>query len=156
MSKKLLVAFDDSENASRGVVFIDNYFSRDVDITLLSVIPDTASVCNMNSPSLSHYFRNKQSAFCTIEDMKKQILKDALTSARARLEAAGFARERISTKVVSEKKGVAGAIIEEAGRGYDTLVIGRKGHSALEEFFMGSITYKVMNSVRNVNLVLVR
>jgi nucleotide-binding universal stress UspA family protein len=156
MSKKLLVAFDDSENASRGVVFIDNYFSRDVDITLLSVIPDTAAVCNMNSPSLTHYFRSKQSAFCTIEDMKKQVLKDALASARTRLEAAGFDPEKITTKVVSEKKGVAGAIIEEAGHGYDTLVIGRKGHSALEEFFMGSITYKVMNSVRNVNLVIVQ
>ncbi|HDR15927.1 MAG TPA: universal stress protein [Desulfobacteraceae bacterium] len=156
MSKKVLVAFDDSENASRGVVFIDNYFSRDVDVTLLSVVPDTAAVCSMNSPSLTPYFRDKQSAFCTIEDMKKQVLKEALASARARLEAAGFDPERITTKVVSEKKGVAGAIIEEAGFGYDTLVIGRKGHSALQEFFMGSITYKVINSVRKMNLVLVR
>jgi len=156
MPKKLLVAFDDSENASRGVVFIDHYFSRDVDITLLSVVPDTAAVCNMNSPSLTQYFRSKQNAFCTVEDMKKQVLKDALASARSKLEAVGFDRERITTKVVAEKKGVAGAIIEEAGRGYDTLIIGRKGHSALEEFFMGSITYKVINSVRNVNLVLVR
>jgi nucleotide-binding universal stress UspA family protein len=156
MSKKLLVAFDDSENASRGVVFIDNYFSRDVDITLLSVVPDTAAVCNMNSPSLTPYFRDKQSAFCTIEDMKKEVLKDSLTSAKDRLVAAGFDIEKIATKVVSEKKGVARAIINEADLGYDTLVIGRKGHSALEEFFMGSITYKVINSARNFNIVLVR
>ncbi len=156
MAKKLLVAFDDSENASRGVSFIADYFSRDVDVTLLSVVPDTAAVCNMNSPSLTPYFRDKQGAFCTIEDMKKQLLKDSLVSARDKLEAAGFEKERINTKVVSEDKGVARTIIREAGSGYDTLLIGQKGHSALEEFFMGSITYKVINSVRNINIVLVR
>ena len=156
MSQKLLVAFDDSENASRGVAFINCYFLRDVDITLLSVVPDTAAVCNMNSPSLIPYFRERQSDFCTIEDMKKQLLTDSLASARNALEAAGFDGERITTKVVSEKKGIAGAIIEEAAEGYDTLVIGRKGHSALEEFFMGSITLKVVNAAKGVNIVLVR
>jgi nucleotide-binding universal stress UspA family protein len=156
MSKKLLVAFDDSENASRGVAFVNNYFSRDVDITLLSIVPDTAAVCNMNSPSLTPYFRDKRNAFCTIEDMKKQVLKDSLASARDTLEAAGFDVNRIATKVISEKKGIAGAIVEEASHGYDTLVIGRKGHSALEEFFMGSVTLKVINAAKDVNIVLVR
>ena len=156
MSKRLLVAFDDSDNASRGITFIKNYFQRDVQITLFSVIQDTASVCNMNSPSLTPYFKDKQSAFCALEDMKKQLLNDSLAQARKSLEEAGFDGERIMTKVVSEKKGVAGPIIEEAADGYDTLMIGMKGHSALEAFFMGSITLKVVNSAKEVNIVLVR
>ncbi len=156
MSKRLLVAFDDSDNASRGITFIKNYFSRDVEITLFSVIQDTAAVCNMNSPGLTPYFRDQQSAFCALEDMKKQLIKDSLAEARKSLEEAGFDGERIMTKVVLEKKGVAGAIIEEASEGYDTLVIGMKGHSALEAFFMGSITLKVVNSAKGVNMVLIR
>jgi len=47
MGKKILVAFDDSENAMRGVKFITKSFTPDHTITLFSVIPDTAAACEI-------------------------------------------------------------------------------------------------------------
>ena len=62
MGKKVLVAFDDSENAMRAVEFIVTTLTNDCDITLLSVMPDTAAICDMDSPSLVPYFRSQQLA----------------------------------------------------------------------------------------------
>jgi len=63
MGQKILVAFDDSENAMRAVEFIATSFTKEQEITLFSVIPDTAAICDMNSPSLTPYFISKQTEF---------------------------------------------------------------------------------------------
>jgi nucleotide-binding universal stress UspA family protein len=70
MNKKVLVAIDDSENAMRAVEFIANSFAKDNKITLFNVIPDTATLCEMNSPELTPYFRSQQSSFCLLEEKK--------------------------------------------------------------------------------------
>ena len=59
MEKKVLVAFDDSDNARRAVEFIARSFTTDHHITLFSVIPDTTALCQMtgfNTPTLTPYF----------------------------------------------------------------------------------------------------
>ena len=78
MGQKILVAFDDSENAMRAVGYIASSFSNDHKITLLSIIPDTAAICDMNSPSLIPYFQERQAFFCAIEDENKELVEEAL------------------------------------------------------------------------------
>ena len=71
MGQRILVAFDDSENAMRAVEYIAHSFTKDHRITLFCVIPDTAAICDMNSPSLTPYFLSRQADFCALEDEKK-------------------------------------------------------------------------------------
>jgi nucleotide-binding universal stress UspA family protein len=146
--QKILVAFDDSENAMRAVDYIASSFSKDHQITLCSIIPDTASICDMNSPSLIPYFQERQASFCVLEDQKREAVSDAMLKA-------GFQEQNIVTKVQTKDKGVARDIIMEANSGYDTIVVGRRGHSGVKEFLLGSISQKILHLARDTSVIVV-
>ena len=155
MGKKILVAFDDSENAMRAVEFIAKSFTRDHKITLFSVVLDTPAICDMDNPSLIPYFMAQKAAFCSVEDKKKAFVKEALQKAKEILIKAGFEEDNITIKVAEKEKGVARGIIQEANLGYDTLIMGRRGLSGIKEFFLGSVSQKVLQSAKAVSVVLV-
>ena len=77
MSKKVLIAMDDSENAMRAVQFAAALIEKDSEITLFSVLQDYKSICEYNSPSLTPTFQRERAAFCAIEDQKKVLLEAA-------------------------------------------------------------------------------
>ncbi|MFO7737736.1 MAG: universal stress protein [Desulfatiglandaceae bacterium] len=159
MEKKVLVAFDDSDNARRAVEFIARSFTTDHHITLFSVIPDTTALCQMtgfNTPTLTPYFLEQQGAFCALEEKKKNLIKASLESAEAVLIKAGFDKSNIKRKMIVEKKGAAKAIISEAKSGYHTIVLGRRGLSGVKEFFLGSVSQKVLSAVEDVSIILIK
>jgi nucleotide-binding universal stress UspA family protein len=155
MKKKILVAFDDSDNAMRAVEFVAKSFTPDHQVTLLSVIPDTAAICDMNSPELTPYFLSQQASFCSLEDKKKDLVGEAMTRAKETLLNAGFGEKNIAVKTQPKKKGVAMDIVREAAAGYGAIVLGRRGISGIKEFFMGSISQKVLNLAKDVSIILV-
>jgi nucleotide-binding universal stress UspA family protein len=152
---KVLVALDDSDNAARAVEYVSRNFSADHEVTLFSVIPDTQMLCNMNSPELTPYFWSQRNVFCSLEDKKKELIEAAASRAKDVLMKAGFKKEKIAVKVQAKKKGIARDIVAEAESGYDTIVMGRRGLSGIKEFVMGSVSQKVLHSVKDVNIVIV-
>jgi nucleotide-binding universal stress UspA family protein len=152
---KVLVALDDSENATRAVEYISKNFSPDHEVTLFSVMPDTQMLCNINSPELTPYFWSQRNVFCSLEDKKKELIQAAADRAKDVLLKAGFKKEKISVKVQAKKKGIARDIVAEAESGYDTIVMGRRGLSGIKEFVMGSVSQKVLHSVKDVSVVIV-
>ena len=155
MGQKILVAIDDSENAMRAVEFITKSFTPDHRITLFSVFLDTATICDMENPSLTPYFMAQKGAFCLVEDQKRTLINEALQKAKELLIKAGFEEEHIDIKMETKKKGVARGIIDEAGSGYDAIVMGRRGLSGVKEFFLGSVSQKVLQSTQAVSVLLV-
>ena len=153
MTKKLLLAFDDSENAMRAVNFLIDYFERDCWITLFSVLPTTEALCQMDSPALTPYFRSQQSAFCALEDKKKELVEQAMQSAVKVLTDAGFAKEKINVKTVPKKSHEAKDIVNEALSGYDAIVIGRRGSSGLKELILGSTANKVLELAKDISIL---
>ena len=155
MAKKILVPIDDSENALRAVAFIANTFTADNQVTLLNVMLDTATLCNMDSPELIPLFKVQQASFCQLGDKKRELVKDAMKKAKQALVAAGFSADNISIKILDKQSGVARDILNEAEKGYDLIVIGRRGMSGIKEFFMGSISQKVLNGAKDISVLIV-
>jgi nucleotide-binding universal stress UspA family protein len=155
MGKRILIAFDDSDNAMRAVEYVAQCLSRDNAVTLFSVLQDTAALCDMNSPELTPYFKSQQDAFCVLENKKKELLTAAQRKAHALLVANGFAEARLQVKSELKKKGVARDIAAEAQSGYDLVVIGRRGRSGLKEFFLGGISQKVLQLVHSTAILIV-
>ncbi len=156
MNKKILIAFDDSENAQRAVNAVAEIFTRDSHITLYSVAMDTKALCKMNSPALTPYFKSQQSAFCTMEDKKKELVETAMQQAKETLINKGFKETNIDTKHEDLQEGVARDIIHEAEDGYDVVVIGRGGTSGIRDFFFGSTSQKVLNAARDVSVFIIK
>jgi nucleotide-binding universal stress UspA family protein len=155
MNKKVLVAIDDSENAVRAVEFIANSFTTDNKITLFNVIPDTAALCEMNSPELTPYFKSQQSSFCVLEEKKKELVNQAVQKARNILMDAGFDENNITVKSEVKKSGVARDIVKEAESGYNVIVMGRRGVSGIKEFILGSVSQKVFNLAKDISVLVV-
>lgn len=155
MNKKILVAIDDSENSVRAVEFIANSFTTDNKITLFNVIPDTATLCEMNSPELTPYFKSQQSSFCLLEEKKKELVNQAVRKARNILVDAGFDETNITVKSEFKKSGVARDIVKEAESGYNVIVIGRRGVSGIKDFILGSVSQKVFNLAKDISVLVV-
>ena len=155
MGCNILVALDESKNALRAVDFVCRHFTPDHRVTFMSVVPDTAALCNMNSPTLIPYFMSQKEAFCDLENKKNEIVRSAMEQARERLTRSGFAEENLSLKMETQKEGVARDILAEAQKGYDVIVVGRRGMSEVREFFMGSVSQKILHGAGGIPVVLV-
>jgi nucleotide-binding universal stress UspA family protein len=155
MGKKILIAIDDSENAMRAVEFTAKSFPPDHRITLFSVVLDAPAICDLNSPGLTPYFLSQKAAFCELEDQKKDLVTQSMRGARELLLKAGFEEKNIAVKIETKKKGVARGIINEANSGYDLIVLGRRGLSGIKEFFLGSVSQKVLQSAKGVSILIV-
>jgi len=155
MGLNILVAFDDSENAMRAVNFIAKSFTPDSRITLLNILQDSIALCDMNSPELTPYFLTQQSAFCALEDKKREIVNEAMEKAKGTLVQSGFTENNISMKIEKKQSGVARDIINEAHSGYDLIVIGRRGLSGIMEFILGSVSQKVLQYAKDVSVMIV-
>lgn len=155
MGKKLLIAFDDSENAMRAVERVALYFDRNSQVTLFHVGQDAGALCGMNSPELTPLFRHEQSEFCTLEDKKRELVENALKKAKGVLVDNGFTEGSITIKHEKTKHGVAQDIIRESSADYDVLVLGKRGISGIKEFLFGGTTQKVINKVDNISVFIV-
>jgi nucleotide-binding universal stress UspA family protein len=155
MGKKILVAMDESANALRAARFVADSFAPDHEITLFHVVIDMPVVCSMNSPALHPLFLEQQITLCSIEDKKKELVTEAMAEAKKYLTEAGFSEKNITVKMDPGKKGIARDIITEAEKGYDTVVMGRRGLSSIAEFFIGSVSQKVLHGTKDLSIILV-
>ena len=154
MSQKILVAMDDSNNAFRSVEMVAKYFSTDNTVVLFNVMLDTEALCSMESPELTPLFRSQQTNFCALEDKKRELVTNAMSRARKLLVSSGFNEKNIEIKIENKNKGVARDILAEAEKGYDLIVIGRRGLSGLKEFFLGSVSQKVFSGAKDISVLL--
>jgi nucleotide-binding universal stress UspA family protein len=83
-------------------------------------------------------------------------VENAFDLARARFVAAGIGADRIDTHMVSGVSSRAAAIVKEAVEsGCGTIVMGRRGMSAVRSFFIGRVSNKVIHLGRTHTVWLV-
>ena len=139
-SKKVLIAMDSSENALRAVDHAGFMLSgTDCQVTLFhskrhlrGFVPQEIIEA---APELEELWKNKAG----------ERIAPYMKRANEMLLEAGIPEAQIKTKVVDGSRDAASDILKEARNGdYGTIVVGRRGHSGVREFFMGSTTNKVL------------
>jgi len=139
-NEQILLALDGSENAMRAVDYVASTLGGSgYKINLLHVIRGDLEA------EIPHLFFSKKS----LKEAKKEI-DEIFDKAKRCLTAAGFKSDQINTKIVSGVRSRAGAIVQEARDGdYGTIVLGRRGLSKIQNFFMGRVSNKVIHTIRN-------
>ena len=141
-SKKVLVCVDSSENAIKAVDHAGFMLSgTDCPITIFHsvrhlrrYVPNEVLV---EAPDLEQLWKEKAG----------QQISPNIKKAREILLDAGLNAELITTKVEDGSRSAAYDILKEAqDNDYGTIVLGRRGVSALKEFFMGSVTSKILHN----------
>lgn len=156
MSQKILIALDGSEISSKIVEVAAKTVSENSVITLFSVIPNVDLLCELDPPFIKGFLSEQYPDYCrNIQTEKRRVLEETLEAGKKIFLDAGFKPESISTKIEIMKFDVALTIIEEARTGYDLIVLGRRGYSGLKKFLMGSVSQKVLHTIKDISVLIV-
>ena len=139
----LFVTVDGSEGSRRAVDFtVDSIRDSDCRVVLCSVLRD--------------YDLPREDA--AAEHVKSFInaMQSAMDEAVEKFKAAGISDDRIRRRVITGKKSRAGAIAAAAEEeGCDTIVLGRRGASNVEDFNIGRVPWKVIHAARKMTVWIV-
>jgi nucleotide-binding universal stress UspA family protein len=142
---KYLIALDGSKDALKAVDFAGSFLSgHAVDFRLLHVIRGGEKTDEILASSDDF-----------VHKAEKNIVR-AFDEAKARLVAKGFEPDSITTQIVTGVRSRAAAIVDE-GKKLDvgTIVMGRRGLSRTQDFFMGRVTNKVVYLAREKSIWIV-
>ena len=151
-SKKVLIAMDSSENSLRAVDHAGFMLSgTDCQVALFHskrhlrrFVPQEIIEA---APELEELWKNKAG----------EQIAPYMKKAKEMLLEAGISEAQIKTKVVDGTRDAASDILKEAkSSDYGTVVLGRRGHSGVKEFFMGSVTSKVLQECSGVAVWIVQ
>ncbi len=147
--RRILLAFDGSDNAMRAVDFVGSVLGgHNYKVRLLHVIRGKENKRRVHQTNYSP----KEHTQAT----KKEIGK-AFEKAKAKLVESGFKPHSVSCKIITGAFSRAGVIAQEAKQGsYGTIVLGKRGLSRLQEFFIGRVTNKVIHLARDRSVWVVR
>ncbi|MGD8372764.1 MAG: universal stress protein [Syntrophobacterales bacterium] len=128
---KIIVGLDASEGAMKAVDYVGTIVDgADLEVTLFHAVRHL-----------------EEEIFHTAQ----QSIESVFQEASSRLETAGLSRSRITTRLATEVRSRAGAIIEEALKGgYGTIAVGRRGISYVEEFSMGRVSNKIIHLAKEL------
>lgn len=146
---KILLAFDGSEGAQRAVDFVGSVLAGfDYDVRLIHAIRGREN----KHPDFKRMYSPKKYTAFTQKEMTSE-----LTAARKKLIDMGLKPHQISTTLVTGVTSRAGAIVKEAKqKDYGTIVMGRRGHSRVRDFFIGRVTNKVIHMARDRTVWIIR
>jgi len=141
-SNRVLIAVDSSENALRAVDHTGFMLSgTDCPLILFHTMRHLRRFVPQEvldeAPELEELWKTKAG----------QEIEPFMTKAKEMLVKAGVSESQISKKVVDGSRSAASDILEEARNNeYGTIVMGRRGISGVQEFFMGSVSSKVLQN----------
>ena len=141
-SNRVLVAVDSSDNSLRAVDHVGFMLAgTDNPVTLFHTMRHLRRFVPQEvldeAPELEELWKTKAG----------QEIEPFMKKAKEMLLGAGLDDSRITTKVVDGSRSPASDILDEArNNDYGTIVLGRRGLSGVKEFFMGSVSSKVLQN----------
>ncbi len=143
--KKLLIAIDGSLSSLQAVDFIIDHLSpEDASIGLIHVI---RGIEDLTGPSPGIDIPS------TFLEAAQSAMNNLLYEIKEKFVQAGFAGSHVETKIITGVRSRAEAIRDTAvTEGYDTIVIGRKGISQIQDFSMGRVCSKIIQISESLNV----
>jgi nucleotide-binding universal stress UspA family protein len=156
---KILVAMDRSEAAVRIFNYVTSYLGlQNKDVLLFHVIRELNIPRREDKRNLpnARWLEWLEKLWRETSDCEKEIMQTLFRQRIRSLEQTGGDASRIRTKIRTSGSSRAGSVVEEAEEGgYGTIVVGRRGHSRVEEFLMGRVSGKVLQMARDRAVLMV-
>jgi len=143
--KKILLAVDGSDASAKAVAFAASFLGRyDFDVCIFHAIPGLGRIeFDLDALNPAECAETEAPQAC-VRAFKIKVAK-MFQDVKQMLIEAGCDAEKISEKIVSGVVSRSEAIIQEAeDGGYSEIVVGRRGLSKVEAFFMGRVGHKVV------------
>lgn len=136
---KILIAIDGSKSSLAAIQYAGKFFEpQKTDITLIHILP------NITGDEVEKLHLQ----------MKEQI-QIKMEEFVNKLENAGYDKKMINVNIQKQINGVAKDIIAESEKGYDALVIGRRGLNDPTSIIVGATAYHMMKVNNHLPVVIV-
>ena len=151
-SPRMLLAVDPSQNSRKAVEYAAGFAAvNGAEVTLCHVVRHLLPGAATAAVELAGEQLEKE-----LHETMKDKIQEMFNTYGSVLEAAGVAPEKISTVCRMGSYSRAADILEVARTGnFDTVVMGRRGISAVREFFMGRVTSKVLSGAHDLTVWIV-
>jgi nucleotide-binding universal stress UspA family protein len=151
--KKVLACLDGSEESMLCLTHLADVMdtSKHIEITLFHAVQGFRGFRNfMRGVFFSEGNKAAIEKMDSELDQVASLMEPSFDKARAALISRGVDPARIDQKIVRGAAHSAQAIIEEAEKGeYDTILVGRRGLSRVEEFIMGRVSSRVIHMAKD-------
>ena len=149
-SKKILVAVDLSHHSLNAVKYVAKQCSpKDLRVNLVYVMP-TAPETYWDLEKEAFFRERMKGKYAQWKRDTKKKAQAFLDDARNILVKAEFSENKVELMLRERKVGIARDILEECTQGYDAVVVGRKGLGKLEDIFLGSVSTKIVQGVKDI------
>lgn len=139
-TRKVIVAYDQSWRVRKGMDKVSVLFSRTLEEILFCYIVRPLSE---QYPALQSFFTSRNEAHWLDENSRKIV--PAMVVAKKHLSRVGFEPKAFRTAILKEKTSRANGVCTEAQTlGAGTIIVGRRGTTAVEAFTMGRVTRKIL------------
>ena len=150
--KNILIAMDGSKHsldAARYVAQTCNPSS--LRVNLMHVMP-TAPETFWDLEKGAHFQEKIQTNYTEWKKNTEERAQRFLHDARNVLIEAGVTENDVGVILQDREVGIARDIVAQSARGYDAVVIGRRGLSALGDHFLGSVANKIVEVVKDTSV----
>jgi nucleotide-binding universal stress UspA family protein len=145
---KILVAVDGSSYSLNAVKYVATRFSRlPVEVSLLHVLPMASEelLCQI---SLDEDFKSKiKEQYERFNDECRRAAQKFLDQAKEILVNSGYVPDLIMAMLRQWQAGIAREIMAEAQKGYEAVVVGRRGLGRVESLMLGSVSTQIVQGV---------
>ncbi len=149
-SKKILVAVDLSNHSLNAVKYVANQCApADLRVNLMFVMP-TAPETFWDLEKDDFFKERMKGKYAQWKRDTKKKGQAFLDDAKNILVKAKFSENKVGLILRERKVGIARDILKECTQGYDAVVVGRKGLSKLEDIFLGSVSTKIVQGVKDI------
>ena len=149
-TKKILIGVDLSNHSLNAVKYVANQCAaKDLRVNMMFVMP-TAPETFWDLEKDDFFRERMKGKYAQWKRETKKKAQAFLNDAKNILVKARFSENKVGLILRERKVGIARDILKECTLGYDAVVVGRKGLSKLEDMFLGSISTKVVQGVKNL------
>lgn len=147
--KKLLIAVDGSQQSLEAVSYVAlNLRPADLRVNLMYIIPSVPEP--FGDFERAGFFKKKmRTRHGEWERSEQKTAQEFLHKTRNLLLRANFREDDVRVIMQRQQLGIARDIIAEGSRGYDAVVVGRRGLSKLGDILLGSVSYKIVQGIEN-------
>lgn len=148
--KKILLAVDGSQSSSNTVSYVAQICDPvSTKVNLMHVLP-TAPETFWDQERSGYFKVQMKSEYTEWRKGAKEAAQRFLEEAQKAIVRGGFAESDVGIILQEREEGIARDIMAESAKGYDAVVMGRKGLSKLNGPFLGSVANKIVEAVENI------
>ncbi|MFP3870000.1 MAG: universal stress protein [Syntrophobacteria bacterium] len=149
-TKKVLIAVDGSPHSLNGVKYVAQQWApAGLKVNLMYVMPTAPEI--FWDLEQDDFFKHKmKTKYAAWKRTTRKMAQGFLDDARNLLVKAKVTENDVGVILQERKTGIARDILEECARGYDAVVVGRRGLNKLEDLFLGSVSNKIVERVHDI------